>query len=1575
VGATSERTEKQQVASPQGERRKPVAPAPETLGQSPAWAEPNQHPFVAPLLTPAPPERALPTNASSTPADRPGTPPAAPPVPPFPRSAGPLRATGLLLQRAVDVPGSDYSPLEPAGDESGPATAVPGLLVEDDALPGPNQMGRTEFMAALRDEVCRTVDEALAGTPYSSRGCPYVEFWLGFYAHRSADHIERALNRYAPDTRSATSAQEYIRLAAERVRRATLVWRDTGRVTEVPEEIPLNSAAPPISPPSEPAAEAASPVAAMPANGATAASASPAGIRHQLGRGAPLDGSVRSRLEPALGADLSHVRVHTDTGAAALSRSLRARAFTVGEHVAFGSGQYRPGTPVGDALLAHELAHTLQQSGSLAAADEGSANPGRYAALEQDADVSAFAAVTRMWGRATDAMSALGRRVGPVMRSGLRLQRCDPNVVNTAEKEEKARDKIEEFREIYKRKQAIVDGKRPLTELPAVEKELERVQEELQDLGINMSPGDIFEAIEEGRDLATVTGKLIQTPPGPEVFPGERAELRVQTDYIPQGEIIQVGWTLKLGETGGFVRSLRAPDTSRTYVLDEAFWARELANIERHGPFEIQARIYLQGEDKPRDVVSTGRLILAGDVPADLTIQPAIKTVMKGAGINFSVAEFAPHFRRNSIVWSVNGKEESVGRLIFHHRFNKVGEQTITADIHRRSSRWEFGKSYRKATTKIQVQEPSTVAGAGLDQMKPEDLPSLDEVKTTIGSSITELSRRVSQGGAQKPYFEERLEAQQERLASFEKNVPNIGATQAFPEDLSTLQPGVTYSAPIPTVLVIPQGNAVQPVSMYLTAWHGGAEWQARLNDVTGKDIYPFDGADASAKGAAEKAFQKWIDDNPYPMQGRIYYRFKPSGWGKPTDFTTNSNWKTFKAWVDAALAIGAIIVAGILFLVPEPTGLTKAVGYVVLAATAARSAVAIYENMQLGIDAFDERNVLEGVAIVTSFVGVSGSVLRQAGLRATSAVSYRVGNWMVLSSIAGDVGTLVYITSEAMDSIRAIKADPMLDDAQKAQATFSLVARLITSAGMLILSNKDLFKGGMRRSDFLPTDPKQTTARAGTGEVKLNTGERLDIQTELRRAGDTPDAIRDLPNRDLVDRYQALPWLKAELTPAQTQQMLGRLQTSALVSLRDLGAAEARSLLDAIGNDVVTNALAPRLRGRPLRDLLAATDAARVAELHRAFGAGGVEALVSGIGPTRIGRLTADITPAELKTLADDIKELPVLRNLAENLTGRQINDLISQHDLDTVRWAGRELHGNEARTLLTRLDKATITGIRDVSGQQALRLLADYQPALLSKLTPTVSGRNLLTYVEAVGAETGRGRAERLLSRKPPRHADINDYAANIRAARSPGGALDNPPPVTAQTYVADTNYMNRLSEANQALAAGTPITSLTTVQQNAIAFQNTLPAGGGGAVDMRMPSPAIAEHGVRPGAPAYRGLPIPDAARTTPEYQGLLRTLETSAVGGSGPAGAADRGIVADVFFAPPAAGRATVFVTADENIFRGLARLGGHTPPKGVSVVNHFRDGLTTQVTVGGETRSVHVILIRGDVVLATPPVVP
>ena len=68
---------------------------------------------------------------------------------------------------------------------------------------------------------------------------------------------------------------------------------------------------------------------------------------------------------PALHAhhDFGHVRVHTNARAMASAQAVHARAYTVGRDIVFGAGQYAPHTSAGRRLLAHELAHTIQQSG------------------------------------------------------------------------------------------------------------------------------------------------------------------------------------------------------------------------------------------------------------------------------------------------------------------------------------------------------------------------------------------------------------------------------------------------------------------------------------------------------------------------------------------------------------------------------------------------------------------------------------------------------------------------------------------------------------------------------------------------------------------------------------------------------------------------------------------------------------------------------------------------------------------------------------------------------------------------------------------------------------------------------------------------------------------------------------------------------------------------------------------------------------------------------------------------------------------------------------------------------------
>lgn len=77
--------------------------------------------------------------------------------------------------------------------------------------------------------------------------------------------------------------------------------------------------------------------------------------------GQSLDAATRALMEPRFRHDFSRVRVHVDSGAAASAQEIDALAYTVGRDIVFASGRFAPHTASGQRLLAHELAHTIQQ--------------------------------------------------------------------------------------------------------------------------------------------------------------------------------------------------------------------------------------------------------------------------------------------------------------------------------------------------------------------------------------------------------------------------------------------------------------------------------------------------------------------------------------------------------------------------------------------------------------------------------------------------------------------------------------------------------------------------------------------------------------------------------------------------------------------------------------------------------------------------------------------------------------------------------------------------------------------------------------------------------------------------------------------------------------------------------------------------------------------------------------------------------------------------------------------------------------------------------------------------------------
>jgi hypothetical protein len=125
----------------------------------------------------------------------------------------------------------------------------------------------------------------------------------------------------------------------------------------------------------------------------------PATVRQTLNTpGRPLEPVVLREMESRFGHDFSRVRIHDGPAAAQSARAVSARAYTVGPQVVFGDEGYRPHTPSGRALLAHELAHTVQQSGlQRASSNDGSelnlAQDAGYARLEREAETAARAAL------------------------------------------------------------------------------------------------------------------------------------------------------------------------------------------------------------------------------------------------------------------------------------------------------------------------------------------------------------------------------------------------------------------------------------------------------------------------------------------------------------------------------------------------------------------------------------------------------------------------------------------------------------------------------------------------------------------------------------------------------------------------------------------------------------------------------------------------------------------------------------------------------------------------------------------------------------------------------------------------------------------------------------------------------------------------------------------------------------------------------------------------------------------------------------------------------------------------------
>jgi hypothetical protein len=138
--------------------------------------------------------------------------------------------------------------------------------------------------------------------------------------------------------------------------------------------------------------------------------------------GQPLPAGVRDRLETSLGTDLSGVRVHTGTDSATAAAAVGARAYTVGQDIHFAPGQYAPDDAFGVHLLAHEVAHTVQQRDAAPAANDALtvSSPGDAHEREADHFADAFTSSPIATADASPRLIAPATRVAPQLVAGVR---------------------------------------------------------------------------------------------------------------------------------------------------------------------------------------------------------------------------------------------------------------------------------------------------------------------------------------------------------------------------------------------------------------------------------------------------------------------------------------------------------------------------------------------------------------------------------------------------------------------------------------------------------------------------------------------------------------------------------------------------------------------------------------------------------------------------------------------------------------------------------------------------------------------------------------------------------------------------------------------------------------------------------------------------------------------------------------------------------------------------------------------------------------------------------------------------
>ena len=1110
--------------------------------------------------------------------------------PPRPARGAPVSAAAVLrLQRLAgnsalattlrSVPGRVASALQ---REESRSAAAGGLIVEDGVAAGPGQLARTAFLAELRRAVTVTADQALAPVGRTAADCPYIERAFTEYGSRSAADLEKALREYAPAAAGAKAARDYLPHVTARVRSGVLTWagrgeRDGGATGLVQAGGAVGGAV------SGALARAAATLGGLLFSRlpGRAPAGHPAAVRARLGEGRPLEGSVRGRMETALRGDLGSVRVHDDGAAAGVADELNARAFTVGSDVGFGSGRYRPGTPVGDALLAHELAHVMQQGAAgPAVARQPAELPGHdEVATEGDADRTAASAVAALWGNGTAAAREVAGNAGPAVRSGLALRRCG----GLSDAQEK---------KFLDQARARASGD--------LDKQLATTRDELLQLE---SAGEQIRADAVAKKLVP---QEVITPWGQAYGAILAMQPKVSSGILDEGHKKDAATALQR-----FYDEFRKVVARYDYTVQGQ--GRGAATLTKN-PYLSDDQ--LRGRSYPLNMDSVGMLkrlhdaSAAGDWPAVVRDFHTASNGLDGY-ISMQLRTLAKVEEGKALGAKEAAGGEPIGKL---EVALTAGSADAAVAEPAKKAMLDFAQTLRSTVAHadyVHKVEPKAVRSTSPYLAVTNDFLTQDDLeqfrdRATRATSAADLRALLGRYGELKKARDRYLADPKVLGSSADADkLERAGKLSRGIDELRTEHPdaqkirAVFYAEPGEKDVDAPGYTTPPPVPIELFLFKDGGKW--KLRDLT-STLEPKENEESAEEGkpAPLPALMRHLDSKLRFPKGLVSWRAPDgqAGEQRTTEARSFSEWLTLAGIVLAAVGL-ALATAG---------ASTAATGFIIASSLtgAVAAAAAMGEKSEQGM--LTTVDVVVGLAqiaadITTAYTAGAGKlIISQAGKTGTFARIAVLADryYAVTSKITLGANALTFITFnvQAAEDLKKIDTGPGSSD-EKALAKERLMQQMLLMgavtllgvhgelkdfrAGRSIYLDPDFAKGGMARQMFANEEILAKAARYGEtdGLKALLENKKLPEELGFKLNAELADALSKAKIPEEGMRL-VLGRLTAGSTAAEVEAVVTEVRRANRLVYADVLGADGRIVMEEVGG---------RLRARPVlgeADLLA---------------------------------------------------------------------------------------------------------------------------------------------------------------------------------------------------------------------------------------------------------------------------------------------------------------------------------------------------------------------------------------------------